>query len=397
MRPSGLLCVFALAACPFAARAVDVSLKFEPGLALSTGKPQSQRFGLGAATSLKGLVGFEGGYVNFTGGLTFLGLPSKTGFASSTMGTAWAPSAGLRIQLPRESEGMRLRRPHQNESFKGAKPWLDGDLLYVRTGGLDRVGFSTAVGLSFPVGESRSFWLGPFVRYLQILQGGRTGFDTRDASALIVGISLEAGTRLLQPSSVGESAQNCAVGAAEAPAAVVAPALAPVVVPAPAPGAPSDRDGDGVPDDFDDCPDMPGPASNGGCPVFEKIVVKPDKFELKEQIQFAKNEGLIDPVSYPALDEIAKALHDNPNFHLSIEGHASSEGGDEHNQNLSSQRAAAVLEYLASRGVSRERLVFKGFSSSRPVESNSTESGRVANRRVEFILHFLIEKEGKVP
>jgi outer membrane protein OmpA-like peptidoglycan-associated protein len=391
MRPSGLLCIFALLASPFEARAVDLSLKFEPGLALSLGKPQSQRFGLGAATSLKGLVGFEGGYVNFTGGLTFLGLPAKTGFASSSMGTAWAPSAGLRIQLPRESEEMRLRKPHQSESFNGAKPWLDGDLLYVRTGGLDRVGFSTAVGLSFPIGESRSFWLGPFVRYIQILQGGRAGFDTRDANALIVGVSLEAGTRLVTPSSVTEPPQNCPVVVAEAPAPVVAP------VPVPAPLPPVDRDGDGVPDDLDDCPDMPGPASNRGCPVFEKIVVKPDKFELKEQIQFAKNEGLIDPVSYPALDEVAKALLDNKNFRLAIEGHASSEGGDEHNQNLSSQRAQAVLEYLANRGVGRDRLVFKGFSSSRPVESNSTESGRVANRRVEFILHFLIEREGKVP
>jgi outer membrane protein OmpA-like peptidoglycan-associated protein len=55
-----------------------------------------------------------------------------------------------------------------------------------------------------------------------------------------------------------------------------------------------------------------------------------------------------------------------------------------------------VLEYLAGKGVSRDRLVSEGFSSSRPVQSNATESGREANRRVEFVVHFIILKEGSV-
>jgi OOP family OmpA-OmpF porin len=53
-----------------------------------------------------------------------------------------------------------------------------------------------------------------------------------------------------------------------------------------------------------------------------------------------------------------------------------------------------VLEYIASRGIGRDRLVFTGFSSSRPIESNATESGREANRRVEFVVHFIMAKEG---
>jgi len=79
---------------------------------------------------------------------------------------------------------------------------------------------------------------------------------------------------------------------------------------------------------------------------------------------------------------------------VAIEGHASSEGADDHNQALSNRRADAVLEYVADHGVARDRLVSKGFSSSRPVESNTTQSGREANRRVEFVVHFIILKEG---
>jgi len=373
--PKGLaVFLFVSLACPFAARAVDLDFKLEPGAAVSLSSPQTQRFELGGAATLKALAGSEGGWVNGSAGLTFLGLPAQTGFASTSVGTAWAPSLGLRFQLPRESTAMRQAKPHAREMLYGAKPWVDADLMYVRTGGLNRAGFATAVGLAFPIGESRSFQLGPFVRYMQIFQGNKTaGFNNGDANTIIFGLSLQTGMRTGHPP---EEAQ-----AEQAPVAVA------VLVP-------SDRDGDGVADDVDTCPDIRGPASNHGCPVYEKIIVKPDKLELKEKIQFAWNDSVIEPVSYPALNEVAKALQDNQGFRVAIEGHASSEGTDDHNQSLSNRRAESVLEYVASHGVARDRLVSKGFSSSRPIESNSTESGREANRRVEFVVHFIILKDG---
>jgi outer membrane protein OmpA-like peptidoglycan-associated protein len=369
--PRGLaFFLFVSLACPFAARAIDLDFKLEPGAAVSLDTPQTQRFELGGAATLKALAGSEGGYFNVAAGLTFLGLPAQSGFASTSTGTAWAPSLGLRFQLPRESTAMRLAKPHAREALYGAKPWIDGDLLYVRTGDLNRVGFATAVGVSFPIGESRSFQLGPFVRYMQIFQGNRAGFNNGDSNTIIFGLSLETGMR------TGHEPVE------QAPVAVAVLA------------APSDRDGDGVADDIDTCPDIRGPASNHGCPVYEKIIVKPDKLELKEKIQFAWNDSVIEPSSYPALDEVAKALKDNQGFRVAIEGHASSEGMDSHNQSLSDRRAESVLEYVASHGVARDRLVSKGFSSSRPIESNSTEAGREANRRVEFVVHFIILKEG---
>jgi outer membrane protein OmpA-like peptidoglycan-associated protein len=376
-----VLFMFALLAYPFAARALDLDVKLEPGAALSARSPQWDRFELGGAATLKALLGFEGRALNVTAGLTFLGLPAQTGFASTSVGTAWAPSIGLRLQMPRESEGMRLGRPHAEERYYGARPWVDSDLLYVRTGPLDRAGFMAAVGVSYPVGEQRQWWMGPFVRYFQIFQGGRAGYDTRNASTIIMGISLETGIRVEREAFVERPVEK-------APVVVAALAPPPVVRP--------DRDGDGVPDDVDACPDMPGPASNAGCPVYEKVIVKPDMLELKEKIQFAWNQGLIEPVSYPALDEVAKALQDNKGFRISIEGHASSEGGDDHNQSLSDKRAEAVLEYIAGKGVARNRLNWEGFSSSRPTESNTTEAGREANRRVEFVVHFIIIKEGSL-
>src|SRR3954462_4627832 len=222
---------------PLAARAVDLDVKIEPGVGLSLAAPQKDRFKLGGAATVKGLVGSEGGWFNVTAGLTFLGLPAQSGYESTSVGTAWAPSLGLRVQLPRESDHMRMQKPHVHESWGGAKPWMDGDFMYVRTGGLDRAGFAAAVGLAYPVGESRQFQIGPFVRYFQILQGNRAGYDNRDANTLILGVSLETGTRIQRQEYVP-------------PAAAAAMTVA-------GPAANLDRDGDGVPNDVDACPDMP--------------------------------------------------------------------------------------------------------------------------------------------
>jgi outer membrane protein OmpA-like peptidoglycan-associated protein len=377
------LLLFALFACPFAARAVELDLKLEPGVAFPVGSPQSDRFGVGGAASLKGLVGFERSWVSLTAGLTFIGLSSQSGYESTDAGTAWAPSLGLRLQSPRETEAQRLTLPHEDEWFYGVKPWIDADLAYVRTGGLDRAGFAAAVGASFPIDTARMFWLGPFVRFFQIFQAGKADFDSNDSRTIIVGLSLETGTRVMRPYAPKPIEEVLA-----APPPVAVATVAPACIPIP------DRDGDGVPDDVDACPDVWGPPSNGGCPVYEKVVVKPDKLELKEKIQFEWDTAKLDPVSHPLLNEVAQALKDNKKFRVTIEGHASSEGTEPHNQTLSEERGAAVLEFLVKAGVARDRLVSKGFSSSQPIQSNATEAGREANRRVEFIVHLIIVKEG---
>jgi outer membrane protein OmpA-like peptidoglycan-associated protein len=45
-------------------------------------------------------------------------------------------------------------------------------------------------------------------------------------------------------------------------------------------------------------------------------------------------------------------------------------------------------------GVPRDRLASKGFSSSVPADTNTTQAGREKNRRVEFVVHFKIVTDG---
>jgi outer membrane protein OmpA-like peptidoglycan-associated protein len=326
--------------------------------------PQSQRFGLGAGASLKALVGLTP-YLDVGPSVSYTHLSASEPFTDS--GTAWGFGAGL-----------RLKRPHDAVSLHGISPWLDADALYLRTGELNRAGFDAAVGLAVPIGEARRFWVGPFVRYLQTFQGERVGFDTRDAKLLTVGISLEVGSGIERKHATGSAA----------------PAAAATTTAAPEAASSADRDGDSVLDSADRCPDVAGRADNGGCPNYEKVVIKPDKLELKEKLHFALNEARLEEASLPVLDEVAQALKDNPGFRVQVEGHADSSGPDAQNQVLSEQRAEAVLNYLASHGIAKDRLGSKGFSSSVPTDTNTTTAGRENNRRVEFVVSFIILNSG---
>ncbi len=148
-----------------------------------------------------------------------------------------------------------------------------------------------------------------------------------------------------------------------------------------------DRDGDGVPDIDDKCPDQPGPASNGGCPVkvYKLVVRKKDKIEIKQQVHFATNKSKVLPDSFELLNEVASLFKDNPDIKkVRIEGHTDSVGSDSHNMKLSQDRANSVMAYIIKQGVDPTRMEAVGYGPSRPIESNATSSGRAANRRTEF-------------
>ncbi len=69
-----------------------------------------------------------------------------------------------------------------------------------------------------------------------------------------------------------------------------------------------------------------------------------------------------------------------------VEGHTDSVGTLTYNQKLSEDRAWSVAHELVHDGIHRERVYVKGLGENDPIASNSTETGRRRNRRVEVII-----------
>jgi outer membrane protein OmpA-like peptidoglycan-associated protein len=102
-------------------------------------------------------------------------------------------------------------------------------------------------------------------------------------------------------------------------------------------------------------------------------------------IFFDFDKDTIKPESEPVLKEIVKAMTDNPDWKLRVDGHTDNIGGDAHNLDLSKRRAASVKTALVERyHISADRLTTNGFGASSPIDRNDTLEGRARNRRVEL-------------
>jgi outer membrane protein OmpA-like peptidoglycan-associated protein len=145
-----------------------------------------------------------------------------------------------------------------------------------------------------------------------------------------------------------------------------------------------DRDGDAVVDRLDNCPDEAGDPANHGCKRKQLVAITQDRIELIDRVYFRTNRDIIQPRSFALLDNVATVLQSHPGVRVRIEGHTDDRGDDGYNKDLSQRRANAVVRYLVKKGVDAGRLEAVGYGEEKPLQSNDTEEGRAANRRVDF-------------
>ena len=148
-----------------------------------------------------------------------------------------------------------------------------------------------------------------------------------------------------------------------------------------APVAASDTDRDGVPDDFDRCPEtLPGAkVDERGCVVEEQKISLPN-------IEFEPASTVLAAGGKEKLESVVSFLQNQTEVQVDVFGHTDSQGRDAYNQKLSEGRAQSVMVYLVSRGVDAKRLSAKGFGETQPIATNETAEGRAVNRRVELLL-----------
>lgn len=125
-------------------------------------------------------------------------------------------------------------------------------------------------------------------------------------------------------------------------------------------------------------------------PEVETSVVKEEDIEIGyliptlDRVHFATNSAQLTERSYRVVEEVATILKKFPKVKVEVGGHTDWVGDDNFNKKLSDRRSIRIVEQLVYFGISRDRLVAKGYGEESPIATNETVEGRALNRRTEF-------------
>jgi outer membrane protein OmpA-like peptidoglycan-associated protein len=342
----GLALAAALAAAASArAQSIPVELRVEPGAAFFVSSAQQARYGpAGAAVGARADVPvwqflsaeLGGGYLVFP----------FTSSPDTPAGGALALGGGLRATF----------RP----------VWLQAAAHLVVSGPNLRPGYE--LGAGGDLGKAGPFTIGPYVRFLHVIQPPTPLQDPTSPLVLSAGVSI-----------------SLTLGAPEA---------APVAAEAPGKSAPGGK-----------APTKPRVASASQIASGDDLVVLThDKIQIKaptrfETISFEPGTAQITRDSYLLLATVAKVMFLHPEIRrVQIQGHTDSVGAPAANRELSGRRAEAVRKHLIEvNGVEPDRLDAIGYGPDKPLAANDTAEGRAQNRRVEFFITERADEPGEGP
>ncbi len=202
-------------------------------------------------------------------------------------------------------------------------------------------------------------------------------FD-QDAQFAQFGLLYRFGQRSNKQPELAEIVQTVAPPAP----VVVVPPPQPVVEPKPEPilaaaVIPKDSDRDGVLDRADQCPNTVSRSTvdRYGCALFSGTI---------EGVTFKTASAELTDEAVDILDDVQRTLRQYPRTNLVIKAHTDSDGEADRNQRLSERRARTVVDFLAKRGISYNRMAAKAYGERNPIDTNTTAEGRANNRRVEI-------------
>ncbi|MDR2664986.1 MAG: OmpA family protein [Oscillospiraceae bacterium] len=138
-----------------------------------------------------------------------------------------------------------------------------------------------------------------------------------------------------------------------------------------------------------------------------KMVGDRDRYSVTlsvgDNVFFNSGDASLLPEALTVLDKLTEFLKDNEYRYVmvTIEGHTDNvpinTSQYPSNWELSSLRAVNTLHYIADKGIlDPDKLSVSGYSEYHPVDTNDTEAGKAANRRVDFVIQGVTEFETEI-
>lgn len=129
-------------------------------------------------------------------------------------------------------------------------------------------------------------------------------------------------------------------------------------------------------------PSTPEPVTDNNPGTFGNAELEVGATLILKNINFVGGTADLLPESKPALESLLKTMKDNPTLEIEIGGHVCCAN----DMPLSIERARAVFDYLAYKGIAEKRMTYKGYSRNKPIGDDATEEGRKQNRRVDITI-----------
>lgn len=129
--------------------------------------------------------------------------------------------------------------------------------------------------------------------------------------------------------------------------------------------------------------------TKGGLQTWEEIDCELTSFNVLP-INYELGSARLTSASRSVIDSRLLALmRERPNIRIEVNAHTDSRGSAASNQSLSERRAKAVVDYLVGKGISKSRLVSRGYGESRLKNRcadgvSCSEAEHAVNRRTEF-------------
>lgn len=123
-----------------------------------------------------------------------------------------------------------------------------------------------------------------------------------------------------------------------------------------------------------------------GLPDGEECVARLNRIMSESEMGFEPSRASIAGDPAPTLAQLAEVMAECGDFQIEAGGHTDSQGSEGFNADLSRGRAQAIVAAMRAAGIDTTNMTSRGYGESQPLDSNDTEEGREANRRIEFRL-----------